>query len=63
MAFSDGQLQFAIFFAVCFILVMVYAYRSDLKNLQAQKKNAFRVMIFIILVLTLFYFMVKVLAS
>jgi hypothetical membrane protein len=63
MAFSDGQLQFAIFFLVVFVAVMAYAYRSDLKNLKSQRKNALRVLLFIILVLSVFYALVKVLAA
>jgi hypothetical protein len=29
--FSNGQILFAILFAIAFILVLVYAYRKDLK--------------------------------
>lgn len=63
MAFSDGQLTFALVFAISFIVIIGILYRSDLKKLQTQKKNALRVLIFIILVLSLFYSLVKVLAS
>lgn len=29
--FSLGQLQFAALFAICFVIIMVFAYRKDLK--------------------------------
>ena len=38
--FSKGQLIFAIFFVIAFIIVMVYSYRKDIKNHQKYYKNA-----------------------
>ena len=38
--FSKGQLIFAIFFVISFIIVMVYSYRKDIKNHQKYYKNA-----------------------
>jgi len=29
--FSLGQIQFAVFFAITFIIVMIFSYRKDLK--------------------------------
>ena len=29
--FSLGQIQFAVLFAICFVVIMIFAYRKDLK--------------------------------
>ncbi len=38
--FSKGQLIFAVFFVIAFIIVMIYSYRKDIKNHQKYYKNA-----------------------
>ena len=63
MAFSQGQLYFAIGFLIVFIIAMVFAYRSDLKKIGPHSKGAFKVLGIIIFVMIIFYGTVKFLAS
>jgi hypothetical protein len=63
MAFSDGQLYFALFFLGMFVIAMVYAYRSDLKQLGPHSQGALKVLGLIVIVMTIFYGTVKFLAS
>ena len=63
MAFTQGQLYFAITFLILFIIAMIYAYRSDLKGLTAYKKDGFVVLAFIIVVMTIFYGIIKFLSA
>lgn len=37
--FSKGQLIFAVFFVIAFIIVMIYSYRKDIKNHKKYYKN------------------------
>jgi hypothetical protein len=43
--FSSGQLIFAGFFAITFLLILVYSYRKDLKLHQKHYKGAFKILI------------------
>lgn len=63
MAFTQGQLYFAITFLIIFVIVMIFAYRSDLKGLSAYKKDGFVVLAFIVVVMTIFYGIIKFLSS
>ena len=63
MAFSEGQLYFAVSFFIVFIIAMAFAYRSDLKRLTSSKKDARNVLIFIIVVMTAFFVIIKFLGS
>ncbi|UTW68316.1 hypothetical protein KFE94_14855 [bacterium SCSIO 12643] len=63
MAFTEGQLYFAIAFFIAFVIVMIFAYRSDIKNLGVHSKGALSVLGVIVLVMIIFYATVKLLAS
>ena len=63
MAFSQGQMYFAIFFLIVFIVGITYAYRSDLKRLTSSKKDARNVLIFIIIVMASFFGIIKFLSA
>ncbi len=63
MAFTEGQLYFAITFFVVFVGVMIYAYRSDIKKLGPQNEGALKVLALIIFVMAVFYGTVKFLAG
>lgn len=39
--FSTGQLYFALFFVIAFIITMVVMYRKDLKQLKTQYKGTY----------------------
>jgi hypothetical protein len=63
MAFSQGQLYFAIGFFILFAIGMVYAYRSDLKRMSSGKKDARNVLIFIVIVMGSFFAIIKYIGS
>ena len=63
MAFTQGQLYFAIGFFIVFVIGMVYAYRSDLKRLTSDKKDARNVLIFVLVVMASFFAIIKFLGS
>lgn len=43
--FSQGQLVFAIFFCVAFIITMVYVYRKDLALHKLHYKGTFKILL------------------
>lgn len=57
--FSTGQIYFAIFFVIAFILVLIFVYRKDLKQLQKQYKGTFWILISFILFIILLVFIKK----
>ncbi len=63
MAFSQGQMYFALFFLIVFIVGVTFAYRSDLKRLSSSKKDARNVLIFIIIVMASFFGIIKFLSA
>lgn len=63
MAFSEGQMYFALTFFVIFVIVMIIAYRSDIKKLGIHAKGAGKVLALILFVMLLFWATVKFLAS
>ena len=63
MAFSQGQMYFALFFLIVFIVGITFAYRSDLKRLSSSKKDARNVLIFIIIVMASFFGIIKFLSA
>jgi len=63
MALSQGQLYFATVFFIIFIIGMFYAYRSDLKRLTSNKKDARNVLIFVVIVMASFFAIIKFLGS
>ena len=62
MTFSDGQLNFAIAFFVLFVMVMIFAYQSDIQKLASKDTGALKVLVFIGTTLMVFYAIVKFLA-
>jgi len=52
--FSKGQLIFAAFFVIAFIIGMVWSYKKDIKIHKKYYKNSFLVLISIILVIIIF---------
>ena len=63
MAFTEGQLYFAITFFILFVIRMFFAYRSDIKQIGIHAKGAKNVLALIIFVMLVFYGTVKFLAS
>ncbi len=63
MAFTEGQMYFAVTFMLLFIIAMVFAYRSDIKKLGIHSKGSRNVLLMIIVVMLIFYGTVKLLAS
>lgn len=52
--FSDGQLIFAGFFAIAFLVVMVISYRKDIKLHKTYYKNVWIVGVGIIIAIAIF---------
>ncbi|MDP2068431.1 MAG: hypothetical protein Q8K04_05650 [Lutibacter sp.] len=52
--FSKGQLIFAAFFLVAFIMAMVWSYKKDIKIHKKYYKNTFIVLISTILIIIIF---------
>ncbi len=53
--FTKGQLIFAGFFVVAFIILMIFSYRKDIKNHQKYYKNtALKVGIWLIIAVAVF---------
>ena len=61
MDFSKGQLQFAGFFLVVFILVMIFAYWKDRKLIKAHYKGISKLFLVIFFVIAFYWVLVKVL--
>jgi len=52
--FSKGQLIFAAFFVIAFIIAMVWSYKKDIKIHKKYYKNSFIVLISVILIILIF---------
>ncbi|WP_344930638.1 hypothetical protein [Aquimarina addita] len=53
--FSTGQLIFAVFFVIAFIILMIFSYRKDLKLHRKYYKGSIFILVgFIIFILLLF---------
>ncbi len=52
--FSKGQLIFAAFFVIAFIIAMVWSYKKDIKIHKKYYKNSFLVLISVILIILIF---------
>jgi len=52
--FSKGQLIFAAFFVIAFIIAMVWSYKKDIKIHKKYYKNSFLVLISTILIIIIF---------
>lgn len=59
MAFSDGQLVFAALVLAGSFLLFGLAYRKDLKMAKVMGKNVWKMLVFILGTLTLFYVSMK----
>nr|WP_276978524.1 hypothetical protein [Flavobacterium filum] len=54
--FTTGQLLFALFFVVVFVLTMIYVYRKDLNLHRLHYKGSYKIVIgFILFILLLFF--------
>ena len=61
MLFTKGQKIFAIVFIISFVIMLIYAYRSDAKVYKAYYKNVWMVLISMILILAALVLLIKVL--
>ena len=61
MAFSKGQLAFALFFIIAFIILMIFSYTKDKQKSGAYFKGTFIVLFSIIIIYALFWFYVRLL--
>lgn len=52
--FSTGQLYFALFFVIAFVLVLIWTYRKDLKLHRIHYKNVYVVALAALAVIALF---------
>jgi len=43
--FSTGQIYFAIFFVIAFIITMIFVYRKDVKEMKTQYKGTYWILI------------------
>lgn len=43
--FSTGQIYFAIFFIIVFIITMIFVYRKDVKEMKTQYKGTYWILI------------------
>lgn len=55
MMFSTGQLYFALFFVIAFIITMVIMYRKDLKQLKNQYKGTYWILFSFLLFICLLF--------
>lgn len=56
--FSQGQMIFAAIFVVCFIAIMIYSYRKDLKLHKSYYKGSLWILVAFLLFIG-FLFMIK----
>lgn len=61
MDFTPGQIRFAGFFIVVFVIVMIFAYWKDRKMIKHHYKGIYKLFFFIFLVLAFYWVLVKVL--
>lgn len=59
LPFSQGQLIFALIFLVSFIVLMIFAYRADASVNRIYYRNAWRILLSILLILTGIILLVK----
>lgn len=57
--FTTGRLIFTILFIIAFILVLIYAYRKDLKINRRHFPQTYRVLLSIILITIVLFLVVK----
>lgn len=57
--FTTGRIAFAIAFFVAFVVIMVYAYRKDLKINRTHFPKTWKILLGIILIFSILFFIVK----
>lgn len=57
--FTTGRIAFALIFFVAFVLIMVYAYRKDLKINRSQFPETWKILVGILLIFSILFFIVK----
>lgn len=59
LAFSNGQITFALLFAACFAIVMLWAYKRDKQKHKNYYKGSYKVLAVIVAFFTFIYLIVK----
>lgn len=59
MPFSKGQKIFALVFIISFAIMLVWAYRADLRSIKVNYKGAWKVIIGIAITLGILVYLVK----
>ncbi|TAL58434.1 MAG: hypothetical protein EPN85_11635 [Bacteroidetes bacterium] len=59
MPFSKGQKIFALIFIISFVVMLIMAYRSDLKMIKIHYKNVWVTLVSIAIILALLVYLVK----
>ena len=59
MPFSKGEKIFALVFIISFAIMMVFAYRSDMKMIKIHYKNVWKTLLVIAIILGLLVYLVK----
>ncbi len=57
--FTKGRIIFALAFFIGFVVLMIYAYRKDLKINRSQFPKAWKILVAIILIFSLLFLVVK----
>jgi len=59
MPFSKGQKIFALIFIISFIVMLIMAYRADMRSIKIYYKNAWMVIVSIAIILGILVYLVK----
>ena len=59
MPFSKGEKIFALVFVVSFAIMLIWAYRSDMKMIRIYYKNSWKVILSIAIILSLLVYLIK----
>lgn len=57
--FTTGRIIFTLFFVIAFVVLMIYAYRKDLKINQLHFKGSLFILLGIILIISILFALVK----
>lgn len=57
--FTTGRVLFTIFFIIAFVVIMIYAYRKDLKINRRYFPKSYRIIIGIVLIFIVLFLIVK----
>jgi len=58
--FTTGRIIFTLSFLVAFILIMLYAYRKDIKTTRLHFAKSYRIILVILLIFTSLFVIIKV---